>query len=321
MTRRIRDGIILPGAKQQEGSNMQDPGSERRPSFINNYAKFIMARYPDLEGAEMRMVAQGGQFNDALLVDGRLIMRFPRYEQGIEQMRREVAFLRGIRGQTTLPVPDPIYADLESDTLGELFMGYALLPGEPLLRTAVFAQTDDAVLDRWAEQLAGFLQELHAIPPGDTGEEWPTVDQRAEWELMYNEIRHHLFPKMRPAARQEVTDHFAAYLDDPALHDFQPAPRHGDFGSGNILYEAQTMNISGIIDFGFAAVGDPAIDIAAVSTLGDGLFGRFAATYPAVESMLPRARFYRGTYALQEALHGFKSGDREAYEAGMASYM
>jgi DNA-binding NarL/FixJ family response regulator len=37
--------------------------------------------------------------------------------------------------------------------------------------------------------------------------------------------------------------------------------------------------------------------------------------------MLPRARFYRGTYALQEALHGYKSVDDEAFKAGMASYV
>ena len=67
--------------------------------------------------------------------------------------------------------------------------------------------------------------------------------------------------------------------------------------------------------------GDPALDIAAVSTLGDALFGRFPATYPAIESMLPRACFYRGTYALQEALHGYKSGDEAAFKAGMARYI
>ena len=48
---------------------------------------------------------------------------------------------------------------------------------------------------------------------------------------------------------------------------------------------------------------------------------RFVDTYPEIESMLPRARFYRGTYALDEALHGFKSGDSEAFEAGMARYV
>ena len=70
-----------------------------------------------------------------------------------------------------------------------------------------------------------------------------------------------------------------------------------------------------------AAFGDPAIVIAAASTLGEPLFGRFAATYHAIESMLPRASFYRETFALFEALHCFKSGDREEFETGMARYI
>jgi len=36
--------------------------------------------------------------------------------------------------------------------------------------------------------------------------------------------------------------------------------RYGDFGTGNILYDPQTLTISGIIDFGFAGLGDGALD-------------------------------------------------------------
>jgi aminoglycoside 2''-phosphotransferase len=236
-------------------------------------------------------------------------------------MRREVNFLRGITSRTTLPVPNPIFTNLDTEQPGELFMGYRLLPGVPLWRPDVLAQTDEAVLDRWASRLAGFLRELHAIPPALLPGEWPVCDGRQQWAVLYEEIRKYLFPLIRPDARREIREHFEAYLDDPALHDYAPTPRHGDFGSGNILFDPDSLDITGIIDFGFAAVGDPALDIAAVSTLGDALFGRFPAIYSAIETMLPRARFYRGTYALQEALHGYKSGDEEAFKAGMARYV
>lgn len=288
---------------------------------LNRYTNNILAHFPALKGADVRLVAEAGQYNDTLLVNGELIFRFPRYKEGMALMRREVNFLRGIASRTTLPVPDPIYTHLDADKPGDLFMGYRLLPGVPLWRTAVFAQSDAKVLNRWAGQLAGFLHELHAIPADDLPGEWPVVDGRQEWAALYGEIRQSLFPLMRPDARRGVREHFEAYLDDPALHVYSPTPRHGDFGSGNILHDPDSLDITGIIDFGFAAVGDPAVDIAAVSTLGDALFGRFPTAYPALESMLPRARFYRGTYALQEALHGYKSGDKEAFKAGMASYV
>jgi aminoglycoside 2''-phosphotransferase len=295
--------------------------SEKRPFNIEQYTRIIERLLPELQGADVRRVNEEGQYNDAFVVDGAFIFRFPRYQDGIEMMRREFSFLRTIRGRTSLPVPDPIYANLDTEKKDEVFMGYPLLAGEPLWRPAILAMTDGKTLDLWAQQLARFLQELHAIPVRDFAGDWPAAETAGAWQEMYDDVRTNLFPLMRADARREIAAHFESYLADASLHNYQPAPRHGDYGSGNILYDPRTMRITAIIDFGYAAIGDPAIDLAAASTLGEPLFGRFVATYPAIESMLPRVHFYRGTFALFEALHGFKSGDSETFEAGMARYV
>jgi hypothetical protein len=57
---------------------------------------------------------------------------------------------------------------------------------------------------------------------------------------------------------------------------FQPVLRHGDFGPSNILFDATTRTISGIVDFGSAALGDPA----AWSTIGRVRHERTTARYP-----------------------------------------
>ncbi len=44
---------------------------------------------------------------------------------------------------------------------------------------------------------------------------------------------------------------------------------HGDFGPTNILWDQAAGRVSGITDFGWASVGDPAADLAALI----GLFG------------------------------------------------
>ena len=38
-------------------------------------------------------------------------------------------------------------------------------------------------------------------------------------------------------------------------------------------------------------------------------------------ALLARARFYRATFALTEALDGLRDGDQEAYRRGMESYL
>ena len=39
------------------------------------------------------------------------------------------------------------------------------------------------------------------------------------------------------------------------------------------------------------------------------------------QGALGRVAFYRGTFALQEALFGVENGDEEAFRAGIAPYM
>jgi aminoglycoside 2''-phosphotransferase len=126
---------------------------------------------------------------------------------------------------------------------------------------------------------------------------------------------------MRLDACDWVENHFEEYLNTPHLHTYHLSLQHGDFGGSNILYDQESQMISGIIDFGFAGLGDPALDIAAVSTYGEAFLARFYSTYPEIGSMLERANFYKGTYALYEALHGIKNGDEEAFKAGIAEYI
>ena len=124
---------------------------------------------------------------------------------------------------------------------------------------------------------------------------------------------------MRPDARDSVRNHFESYFNNASLHQYEPCIIHGDFGGSNILFDA--ARITGIIDFSFAGCGDPASDLAAVSTFGDSFFARICKYYSPSRSMLERSKFYRGTFALYEALHGFRNNDKEAFYSGMEQYV
>jgi aminoglycoside 2''-phosphotransferase len=126
---------------------------------------------------------------------------------------------------------------------------------------------------------------------------------------------------MRPAAQEQTADHFENYFNSSALHDFPITLRHGDFGSGNILYDPDTLDLTGVIDFSFAGPGDPAIDIAALSTLDETFFGFLLEAYPNIEPLLARARFYKGTFLLYEALYGLKTGSQEIFQEAIAPYI
>ena len=98
--------------------------------------------------------------------------------------------------------------------------------------------------------------------------------------------------------------------------------KHGDFGPSNILYSKDEERVTGVIDFGSSGLGDPAYDFAGLlSGYGEPFVESFAKVYPAVEVFFERIRFYRGTFALLEALFGIENDDERALEAGLAMYV
>lgn len=282
------------------------------------YLLTIKEIYPELEVTSARLHTTDGQFNDIMFVNDDLIFRFPRYEENVQDFLLEIELLQRLQGLLSLPVPNPIYANAATD-IGKVFMGYRMLAGKPLFREILNAITNESVLESYAQQLASFLHGLHTISPIELGLDFSHQDQPTEYRTFFSDIKKHLFTYMRPDARDSVNEHFDSYFDNPGLYKHTPSIIHGDFGGSNILFEGE--NITGIIDFSFAGIGDPAMDLAGVSTFGDSFFKRICNYYPKAESMIDRAKFYRSTFALYEALHGFRNNDKEAFESGMAQYL
>jgi aminoglycoside 2''-phosphotransferase len=292
--------------------------------------QLISPLLPGLHLAEYTVESHiSGQNNDVVTIltspaGSELVLRIPRHPGAVVELGHEVTLLEGLRGRLPLPIPEPVYVNLGTQEVGRDFMGYWKLPGEPLYLPMLEAASRQAgTTDRIAAQLGSFLVALHAVPLDTFDLPVPVANDRATWERMYAAIRSRLFPAMRPDARREISRHFESYLEDAASTSWEPTLIHGDFGPGNILYDDGTRALSGIIDWSSAGSGDPATDLAALIgpvSYGEDFAASLVSSYPTLAAELPRARFYLGTFALQEALFGLDTGDKQAYEAGMSPY-
>ena len=195
-----------------------------------------------------------------------------------------------------------------------------MLPGEPLWRESVAAMTDPAIVQRLATQLAGFLRALHGYPDRSGHDVLPLTDWGQLWGDLEEQIRTMLFPYVPDAVQERIAAMFAAFLDDPRNFAFTPTVIHGDFGTGNLLFDPQQGAMTGVIDFGSATLGDPANDVAALLTYGEPFVRLGFAAYPAIEGMLPRARFYLRTFPLQDALYAIEHNDADALADGIARF-
>jgi aminoglycoside 2''-phosphotransferase len=278
----------------------------------------------DIQDYAVRATAHG-QNNDIVTIQAtgdELVFRFPRHPRAIEDLAREMMVLRALHGRLPLPIPQPVATSLDPPEPGGVFIGYWKLPGVPLTGELFQSLPSEEAQQAIANQLGAFLTALHAIPLA-TFDPPLAASDRATWEQMYSDVRTRLFRFMRPDARQQISAHFEMFLDDAASSAWEPTPIHGDFGTGNILYDPNAGMLSGVIDWSSAGLGDPAVDLAALIapvSLGSDFAELLASSYPALASELPHAHFYVGTFALQEALFGLETGDSEAFEAGIASY-
>ena len=287
---------------------------------IEDYIQVINGHLPGFSAGAARILPASGQFNTVLCINERWIFRFPKSAHAAADLDHELRILPRLRGLLPLAIPEPEFSARDPDTGLPLFMAYRMLPGEPLLRRRFNEiQHNDRVLERIAVELAGFLRRLHAVAPAAVGLAAEPLDFRCEWAGIYRDIRAKLFPHMRADAQREVTRRFEDGLDDSTLWDREACLIHGDFGTGNILF--QDGRISGIIDFSFCNLGDPAQELGAlIASYGDEFAERVCRHYPGLRAQWRRAHFYCGAYALLQALYALRDGGRAEFEDGIAEY-
>ncbi len=94
--------------------------------------------------------------------------------------------------------------------------------------------------------------------------------------------------------------------------DFQPRLVHGDLAPEHILCEPDGNAIYGVIDWGDAQLGDPALDFAGLFSLGgEALVDRTLSFYqgPVDETFRRRVRFYYTIAPFYEIRYGLAIED------------
>lgn len=281
----------------------------------------IKEKYPDLVINKCTFIEQG-QNSYVAVINDEFIFKFPRYKQVIEELKKESIFLQKISSYITLNIPLPYFSSFVSNEVGDVFIGYKMIKGVPLEKELFYKLKNKHEV---AAQIVAFLKELHGLPVGSFNND--VVEERNSheyWSNMLMNIKKYIFPHIREDAKENITKTFQKFLDDRENFLYEPVIIHGDMGSSNIIFDTEIGKVSGIIDFGQVSVDDPAIDIASLICpmgYGEDFIELILNTYPQAKSLIPRARFYVSTFALQEALFGVETGDKEPFYSGIASYL
>ena len=135
---------------------------------------------------------------------------------------------------------------------------------------------------------------------------------RETWLDVYDRVQEKVCPILLPHQVEWLSNLFGPALDQKDFFDFAPAMIHGDLGPYHLLFNRDSQQLVGVIDFAMAGIGDPAADLGAlISYYGETLVSKLRPFYPRYDKLIRRARFYAEAAEVHWVLLGVESG--EAY--------
>jgi aminoglycoside phosphotransferase (APT) family kinase protein len=215
-------------------------------------ARLVAGQFPQWADLPVVPVGLNGWDNTTFRLGHKLCVRLPSADGYVAQVDKEHRWLPVLARRLPLPIPEPVAKGRPGDGFPRPWSIYRWIDGEP----ACAGQIADLTV--FAADLAGFLAALYALdasggpPPGlhsaFRGGPLTTWDEQTR--------------KLIRLLADDIDARAVTTVWDTALAStWGQAPRwvHGDVSASNLLVADGALHA--VIDFGCAAVGDPACDL------------------------------------------------------------
>lgn len=214
----------------------------------------IAEQFPEFSDLPITDVEKQGHDNRTYRLGDHMLIRMPTAADYALKVPKEQELLPGLAKSLSVSIPAPIKMGKPSADYPYPFSIYKWLSGKSINLLTLTDQEKEQL----AFNMAKFLKELQAI-----------MDIKGPEPGQHNWWRGDHVSVYDKGAREQITE-LAEIIDAGqalALWDKASATRwnkqpiwiHGDFAIGNILMD--DGKLSAVIDFGGAAVGDPACDL------------------------------------------------------------
>jgi aminoglycoside phosphotransferase (APT) family kinase protein len=221
-----------------------------------------------------------------VVADERWVFRFPRRAGVLPALEAEAALLPVIARALPVRVPDFELVSKEPP-----FVAYRMIDGDPLT-------------DEDPAGVRAFLDALHAIPidtlPLDA----------TDWVASYHEQCAEFERAVLTLLPVELHEHaYDLFAEAETLTGFAPSLVHADLGPEHL--RVREGRLTGVIDWGDARIGDPAVDYS-------WLINEPFSDWEVEADLRRRARFYYRLGPWFEAHYGLVTGRTAHLERGLA---
>lgn len=219
----------------------------------------LREQFPHWADMPVRPVDADGNINSSFRLGDELLVRLPSLD--VVDVDKEHRWLPILGKQLPLPIPQPVARGQPSGLFPRVWSVYRWLDG----LTADRRPPADRVV--FAVDIAAFLGALHRID----ATEGPAPGEHSFWRggplTHYSRQTREAIAELGDAINvPAATSVWDAAVS--ALYTGEPVWVHGDLAPHNLL--VRDGRLSGVIDFGASAVGDPACDTVLAWTFLDG---------------------------------------------------
>jgi aminoglycoside phosphotransferase (APT) family kinase protein len=258
-------------------------------------ARLVATRFPQWADLPVVPVTLDGWDNTTFRLGDHLSVRLPSGDGYVAQIEKEHRWLPVLAPRLPLPIPEPVAIGRPGAGFPRPWSIYRWIEGD---HATVERIADPAT---FAADLAAFLAALYAIdatggpPPGTHN-----FHRGGPLDVYDAQTRASIEELAREVDADAATEVWGAALD--SSWDRPPVWVHGDVTASNLLVSERRL--AAVIDFGCAAVGDPACDLVMAWTFFTGESAEvFRSALPFDDATWARARGWALWKALLTLAH------------------
>jgi aminoglycoside 2''-phosphotransferase len=281
-------------------------------------AKIIAAQFPALG---VRRVAPLGEGYDnwAFEVNGQWVFRFPQRDDVERQIEGESRLLTALAQRSPIPLPTNQLRGRPSPDFPRAFVGYPKLEGHP----AIGIDPCDESWSGLAQAIGGFLSWLHSYPTADAlrfGLEASSIAKAAEDCRSESLEDVDVVERVSGDGALDQRSRAALEAGVDLIPTTPPVVLHHDLAGEHVLIDSGARQVTGVIDWTDAAIGDRSADFAGLYHWGGpGFVERVVAHYggPIDETTLARAQFLSVCRGVGDVVFGVRRHRPEYVAAGL----
>ena len=231
-------------------------------NFIK-HADSIQKDFPNFNISSIQKIGEGDN-RKAFSVNGEYVFRFPKSEEAKVQMQREIAVLPIIKPFFNIQIPEFKFLSPNNK-----YAGHKIIRGSPLT-AEIYHSLKKNTRESIQHSIAQFLFQLHHIDLSLLIDyKLETMNLKEEYSENLEQAQDFIYRKISKTKRETITQLFSTYLGDAENFKYDAVLIHNDFSKDHILFNTANQHppeqviragITGIIDFGDIALGDPAYD-------------------------------------------------------------